>query len=305
MSNGMSNDASPVNSPAPMRNTAVPTGVLLVVAAAFQWALLGPVARVAFTEGVAPLTVAFWRALVAALLFAVHATVTRAHGLRRQDRRPAMLLGVVAVAGLYVSYFESVQRGGAALAAILLYSAPVWVALGAHFVLRERVAPAEAAALLLTLSGVVLVALFPAAGGADVQATPAAIAWGLASGLAYALYFLVGRSLFAYNAPARVMAWALATGAVVLLPFVEWQAITWRAWGAIAFLATVATYGAYLANANGIRLIGPSRASTIATLEPVLAVVAAYALWGERLSAMGVLGALAVVGGVLLAARRR
>jgi DME family drug/metabolite transporter len=67
----------------------------------------------------------------------------------------------------------------------------------------------------------------------------------------------------------------------------------------------VATYGAYLSNANGIRLIGPSRASTIATLEPVLAVIAAYLLWGERLSIIGLVGAGAVVGGVLWAARGR
>jgi DME family drug/metabolite transporter len=278
-------------------------GVWLVVAAAFQWALLGPVARVAFAEGVAPLTVAFWRATVAALLFATHAAVTRAHALRNTDRLPAMALGVVAVAGLYVSYFESVQRGGAALAAILLYSAPVWVALGAHFVLRERVSRLEAAALLLTLGGVTLVALYPAAGGADIQASVSAVAWGLGSGIAYALYFLIGRSLFAHNAPARVMAWALATGAVVLAPFVQWHLLTLRAWSAIAFLATVATYGAYLSNANGIRAIGPSRASTIATLEPVLAVAAAYLMWGERLSPIGLLGAAAVIGGVLLAAR--
>lgn len=277
----------------------------LVVAAAFQWALLGPVARVAFAEGVTPLTVAFWRATLAALLFAAHAAFTRAHALRAADRFSAMALGVVAVAGLYVSYFESVQRGGAALAAILLYSAPVWVALGAHFVLRERVAPREAGALLLTLTGVVLVALFPAAGDVEVTATPAAIGWGLGSGVAYALYFLLGRTLFTTNAPSRVMAWALATGAVVLAPFVEWSALTGTAWGALAFLALVGTYGAYLANANGIRHIGPSRASTIATLEPVLAVVAAFFVWGERLSPVGALGAAAVVGGVLLAARSR
>jgi len=279
------------------------TGVWLVTAAAFQWALLGPMARVAFSEGVAPLTVAFWRATVASLLFATHAAVTRAHALRSQDRLPAMALGVVAVAGLYVSYFESVQRGGAALAAILLYSAPVWVALGAHFVLRERVSRSEAAALLITLGGVGLVALYPATGSADIQASVPAVAWGLGSGIAYALYFLIGRSLFTHNAPARVMAWALATGAVVLAPFVQWQMLTVRAWGAIAFLATVATYGAYLCNANGIRVIGPSRASTIATLEPVLAVAAAYLMWGETLSPMGLLGAGAVIGGVLLAAR--
>lgn len=286
--------------------TARPTGqvgVWLVVGAAFQWALLGPVARVAFAEGVPPLTVAFWRATVAALLFAAHSAFTRTLALRPQDRLPAMALGVVAVAGLYVSYFESVQRGGAALAAILLYSAPVWVALGAHFVLRERVSRAEAAALAVTLAGVVLVALHPANGSADVQASVPAVAWGLGSGIAYALYFLIGRTLFTHNAPSRVMAWALATGAVVLSPFVQWQLLTWRAWGAVAFLATVATYGAYLCNANGIRAIGPSRASTIATLEPVLAVAAAFVMWGEHLSPIGMLGAAAVVGGVLLAAR--
>jgi DME family drug/metabolite transporter len=279
------------------------TGVGLVTAAAFQWALLGPMARVAFSEGVAPLTVAFWRATVASLLFATHAAFSRAHALRTQDRLPAMALGVVAVAGLYVSYFESVQRGGAALAAILLYSAPAWVALGAHFVLRARVSRAEAGALLLTLVGVGLVALHPATGNADIKATFPAVAWGLGSGIAYALYFLIGRSLFTRNAPARVMAWALATGAVVLAPFVQWQWLTMRAWGAIAFLATVATYGAYLCNANGIRIVGASRASTIATLEPVLAVAAAYLMWGETLSTMGLLGAGAVIGGVLLAAR--
>ncbi|WP_434478140.1 DMT family transporter [Gemmatimonas sp.] len=280
-------------------------GVWLVIAAAFQWALLGPVARVAFAEGVPPLTVAFWRALFAALLFAAHATVTRAEALRAGDRVSAMLLGVVAVAGLYVAYFNSVQLGGAALSAILLYSAPVWVAIGTYLVFRERVRPREAAALLLTLGGVVLVALFPATGNADVQATPAGVAWGLGSGVAYAVYFLLGRSLFANNAPARVMSWALATGAAVLAPFVQWDAFTWRAWAAIAFLAFVATYGAYLSNANGLRLIGPSRASTIATLEPVLAVIAAYFLWGEQLSTVGIVGAVAVIGGVVLSARER
>lgn len=278
-------------------------GVWLVVAAAMQWALLGPMARVAFAEGVAPLTVAFWRAAVAALLFAGHSALTRAHALRTGDRLSAMALGVVAVAGLYVSYFEAVQRGGAALASILLYSAPVWVAFGAHFGLRERVSRGEATALVVTLVGVVLVALYPATDTVDVTASVPAVAWGLGAGIGYALYFLIGRTLFAHNAPSRVMAWALATGAIVLSPFVQWQMLTVRAWSAIAFLAFVATYGAYLSNANGIRLIGPSRASTIATLEPVLAVVAAYIMWGERLSPVGMLGAAAVIGGVLLAAR--
>ena len=52
--------------------------------------------------------------------------------------------------------------------------------------------------------------------------------------------------------------------------------MTGRAWGATVFLAVVCTYGAYLANACGLQRLEPSRAVTIATLEPVVAVVAAY-----------------------------
>ena len=95
-------------------------GAWLITLAALQWALLGPVARVAFAEGVPPLTVAFWRASIAACLFAIHGSLTRAPALRRTDRLYAMGLGMVAVAGLYVAYFEAVRRGGAALSAILL-----------------------------------------------------------------------------------------------------------------------------------------------------------------------------------------
>ena len=87
-------------------------GVWLVVAAAFQWALLGPAARVAFAEGASPLTVAFWRATVASLLFAAHAAVTRAPALRRIDRPWAIGLGVVAVAGSLVVF---VAEGGRSL----------------------------------------------------------------------------------------------------------------------------------------------------------------------------------------------
>jgi drug/metabolite transporter, DME family len=119
------------------------------------------------------------------------------------------------------------------------------------------------------------------------------------------VYFLIGRPLFVANTPARVMAWVLATGALVLAPFVTWRVLSWRATVAIGFLALVGTYGAYLANATGLTRIGVSRAATIATLEPVLAVMAAWLLWNERLSPLGFVGVVAVVGGVIWAARSR
>jgi len=282
-------------------------GLWLIVAAAVQWAMLGPMARVAFAEGVSALTVAFWRATLGALLFAAHASFTQAPPLHRRDRWPAALLGVAGMAVMYVTYFKSVQYGGAALAAILLYAAPVWVALGAHFLLRERVSVSEAGALALTLFGVVLVAV--SGRGASTEAGQFAVTWpvllfGTLSGLSYAGYFLMGRPLFGRNAPSRVLAWALAAASVVLLPFVEWRLHSTTAWLAIGFLAVVCTFGAYLSNATGLRTVAASRAATVATLEPVLAVVAAWLVWGERLAPLGLVGALLVVAGIVMSARR-
>lgn len=274
-----------------------------MVLAALQWGALGVVARVAFAEQADPLTVAFWRASLAALLFGAHATVTRAAPLRVADRWTAVALGAGGVSVLYLSYLKSVAAGGAALAAILLYSAPLWVALGARVFFQERLTVRAVMALGLTLVGVVMVALASGDGAGAVRVSSAGVVWGLVSGITYALYYLLGRPLFAHNAPARVLAWALAVGAAALWPFVDFAPLSPKAWGAVTFMAAVSTYGAYLSYAHGMRRLTPSRAATIATLEPVVAVIAAYVVWQERLSLLGLAGAAAVLAGVIWSAR--
>ena len=275
-------------------------GTIAILLAVLCWGLLGVMSRVAMADGTPPLTVAFWRAAIAAALFTVHAAITRAEPLIGADRPAALLLGVAGVALLYFAYLNAIEQGGVALSSILMYSAPIWVAIGGRLFFRERVGPRAAAALALTLAGVALVAL--SSGTGEVRWSPGAVGWGLLSGAMYALYFLVGRRLFSRNASSRVMAWALSVGAATMLPFVPFQALTRSAWGGVAFLAVVCTYAAYLAYAEGVKRLPSARAATIATLEPVIAVVAAYLVWGERLSPLGLVGGATVIAGVMLTA---
>ena len=256
--------------------------------------------RVAMASGATPLTVAFWRAAMAAVLFTVHAAVSRAEPLHRTDRPAAIFLGVAGVAVLYFAYLNAVEQGGVALSSILMYSAPIWVAIGGRVFFHERVSARAAVALTLTLIGVALVALASGTGG--LRWSPGAVGWGLLSGAMYALYFLVGRRLFSRNASARVMAWALSIGAMTMLPFVQFRPLSPTPWAGLVFLAVVCTYAAYLAYAEGVKRLPSARAATIATLEPVIAVVAAYVVWGERLSPLGLAGDVAVVAGVVLSA---
>jgi len=279
------------------------------VASALLWATIGPTARFALRAGIDPLEISFWRAVIGGVFFALHATV---RGRLRIAHRDVPAVGGFALLGVtifYWSYFRAVELGGAALAAILLYTAPAWVALAAALWLGERLTVRKSLAIVLTLAGIALVALGSgsgAAGHAGLSATRAtAIAWGLVAGLAYAAYYLFGKRYFARYEASTLFAYALPLGAVLLLPAVTFVPKSTADWLVLLFLGIVPTYGAYLLYGIGLARVEATRAATVATLEPVAAAALAYAVWGEALRGLGYVGAALVLSGVLVVATER
>lgn len=272
-------------------------GYAYIALAALLWGLLGPVARLAFAEGVGPLEVAFWRAVLAAALFVLHAVATRTRPVARRDLPGVAAFGAVGVTLFFASYQLAVEAGGAALAAVLLYTAPAWVALLGWAFLRERLTARTALAVALTMAGVAGIAL---GGGGSVRVTVPAVGWGLAAGLSYSFYYLVGKRYFARYSTAAVLSVALPLGALGLWPLTEFAPKSALAWAALGWIGLVSTYGAFLAYARGVRQLEATRASVVATLEPVVAAVVAFAWWGERFSAVGYAGAALVLAAVLV-----
>ena len=285
-------------------------GYAYIVAAALLWATIGPAARFALRAGITPLEIGLWRAAIAGLLFTLHAG---ARGRLRIERRDLPAVGAFALLGVtvfYWSYFRAVELGGAALAAILLYTAPAWVALAAALWLGERLTARKSVAVALTLAGIALVAFGSGSGvvgsraGAATMRVPA-LAWGLLSGLAYAGYYLFGKRYFGRYEASTLFAYALPVGAVLLLPAVRFAPKSAHEWLVLVFLAVVPTYGAYLLYSFGLARIEATRAATVATLEPVAAAALAYVVWGEALRGIGYAGAALVLAGVLVVATER
>ncbi|MEP0546423.1 MAG: EamA family transporter [Rhodothermales bacterium] len=273
-------------------------GAGYIVLAAVLWGLLGPVARLAFDEGVAPFEVAFWRAVIAGVLFVGHAAVVRTGGVARRDLPGIVGFGIVGVSVFFASYQLAVEAGGAALASVLLYTAPAWVAVLSVVVLRERMTALKGVAVALTLAGVAGITL---GGGGSVRWSAAALGWGLVAGFSYSLYYLVGKHYFMRYGTAAVLAVALPLGALGLAPFVDFAPKSAVAWAALGAIGLVSTYGAFLAYARGVRTMEATRASVVATLEPVVAAAVAYAWWGERFSLWGYAGAALILAAVLVA----
>ncbi len=274
-------------------------GLGMVATAAVLWGLIGPVARVGFREGISPLELGFWRALIAGGLCAGLALGRGQARIHSRDALGIVGFGIAGVALFFSAYFFAVEHAGAALAAILLYTAPAWVAIASFLWLGERLTARTTAAVILTLAGVAGVAL---GGGGTATFNLPGIVWGLLAGMSYALYYLVGRRYFARYGTVTVMAYALPVGALALLPLVSFQPKSLAAWQAILFLALVPTFAAYLIYGAGVVRVAPTRAATVAAIEPVVAAAAAFGFWGERFTAGGYLGAALVLTAVFLAA---
>lgn len=271
--------------------------------AAVLWALLGVFSQRLLTAGVSALEIAFWRAALGGGVFVVHAAVTRQlRLLRRSDLLAFAAFALMGVTIFYSALNLAIEAGGVSLAFVLLYTAPAFVAVLAALFLGERLTLVKVALVGLSILGVALVSN---SGGTGVTTSWQAVAWGLTAGASYSTYYLFGKWALRRYAPVTIYAYVMPLGALTLVPFIGFDAVTIggaSVWLDIAAMSVLSTYGAYLVYYTGLRTIEASRAVLVATVEPVLAALLAAVLFGERLSTLGLLGAVLVLAAAVMAA---
>ncbi|MFC1832736.1 DMT family transporter [Thermodesulfobacteriota bacterium] len=277
-------------------------GYGFIVAAASCWAFIGIFSSIAFAQGLEPMEVAFWRALFAWFCFGTQALIL---GQTRLERRDIPLLGFFGVFGIflfYVSYQYAVKSGGAALAVVLLYTAPAWVVVCSFFIFRERLSGYKILAVVLVIAGVYMISRSGGGKAADDVSSLGLLALvsGLVAGLCYSLYYTVGKYFSGRYSSANLFLYVLPVGIVCMLPLVEFAPKNVVAWSSLIAVSTVSTYLANYCYYQGVKYLEAGRASIVATLEPVVATAAAYVILGESLSLLGYLGAAVIITAVII-----
>lgn len=272
-------------------------GYVFIFGAALLWGLLGPVSRYLFAAGVSPIEASFYRALMTWVMFAVHAAAKKQMKAETKDLPILFAFGFVGISLFYAANMMAVDQGGAALASVLLYTAPFWVALFSYFLFGERMSLIKGVAMVLAVAGVwgICADGGPMAG----ESIGTAVLWGLTAGFCYSLYYIIGKKFSGTYAPYTLFFWILPTGILGLLPFVEFTPKTPVSWFQLLLLA----FFSYSANSFyylGLRYLAPTRAVLTATLEPVVATFFAWLLWNETLGLMGYGGSALILTGVLL-----
>ncbi len=278
-------------------------GYAFIVAAAVLWGMIGPFSRLAFQEGIAPMEVAFWRALLAWILFGGHAIIRREVRLYPKDIPYILVFGVCGVSLFYFAYQMAVKQGGAALAAVLLYTAPAWVIILSRIFLKESITPTKILALVLTLIGISAISMGKDAGQGSSPISVSAIAFGLTSGFCYSLYYIFGKYFTGRYSSYNLFLYVLPIGALGLLPWVTFTPKTPTSWLALMLLVIISTYGANSCYYLGLKYLDAGRASITATIEPVVAAVVAYFWWGEVITVQSYMGGAVILCAVILMIR--
>jgi drug/metabolite transporter (DMT)-like permease len=209
----------------------------------------------------------------------------------------------------------SVSLNGAAVSTVLAYCSAGFTALLGWWFLKERLDWGKLLAVALSLAGCVLVsgALDPAAWISNILG----IFTGVLSGLAYAIYTLMGRKasqdglnpwttlLYTFFFAAVFLLIANLTlrgalpGAAAHPADLLWLGDRTAGWIILFLLAagpTVAGFGLY--NVSLVDLPS-SVANLVVTLEPVFTAIIAYVLLHERLNPTQIYGGLLILAGVI------
>jgi len=297
------------------RNTAdagrVRAGIAFVVASAIAFGAMAVLARFAFASGVDTTTLLALRFSLAAMV--MHA-VLRARGLslpRGSTLGILIALGAAGYGGQSICYFTALKLAPAGLAALLLYLHPALVAVLAAAFLHERLTATKLAALAIALAGTMLT-VGPAIGGDNLALAPnllAGLGFAVASAGFYAVYIIVaswvGRRADAMPMSTVVMA---SAGAVFLIATLirgpQWPGTVagWLAVAGIALLSTVLAITLYFA---GLERIGPVRASTLSTVEPLCTVVLAAWVLDESMAPVQIAGGALILAAAVLIAKAR
>ncbi|AEW06266.1 protein of unknown function DUF6 transmembrane [Sulfobacillus acidophilus DSM 10332] len=285
-------------------------GYLMVLLSATFWGVSGTAAQKLFVVGhVHPGWLVSIRMLGSGALLLLGSVMRQASTslrlLKRAAWGPLLAFAIVGLLGVQYTYFEAIHTGNAAMATLLQYMGPSFIAVYGALTTRRWPSPVGFGALLLALGGTLLLVTGGHLAHLAVPAT--AIVWGLLSALFLAFYTIYPVPLIRQWGSLPVVGWGMVIGGLVaagLTRFPDGGPSRWTPsiLGLVLFVVLIGTLLAFFLYLASLTRLSPTEASIAGSAEPISAVLAATLWLHVRFTSMQMVGGMAIVAAVVVVA---
>ena len=280
---------------------------MFVLSAGTLWGVMGVFVRKLGTYGFSPLQIACLRILFGAMLFLLITAIFRRDLLKIQPRDVGLFLGMGLLSLLLftVCYVTTISLASLSVAAILLYTSPIWVMLMSAVCFREKITRRKLLCAAMAFGGCVLVSGI----GSAASLSPMVIVTGLLSAVGYGLYSIFGTFALRKYQPLTVTTYAFlfgAAGALLLCNPAQIARVICESGqpGRLVLLITVTAFVTavlpYLLYTVGLSHMRASAAAIMASIEPVVATAAGALVFGEALTVPAFAGIALVLAAIVV-----
>ncbi len=280
---------------------------LLIILAACLWGTMGLFVRHLNTMGLSAMEIVEVRSILAALILFPCTALKDRHLLKIRPKNlwPLAGSGIFSIVFFNFCYFSTIARMNLSAAAILLYTAPIFVMLMSLILFRETLTTQKISALCLAFLGCCLVS---GIGSATASLSLSGLLLGLGSGFGYALYsifsrFSLNQGLSSITITNYTFLFA-AIGGAFLTDFsviaVEFSQYGLPLFGFLILYCIVTTVLPYLLYTTGLSYVENGPASVMASVEPVVATLLGFIVYAESPTPSAIVGMVLVLAALAL-----
>ncbi len=307
-----------VSTPAITRSNLALVGYVMVIASALCAGTNGVFASLVIDAGVDPGALSATRIYGAAaiLLFLFLPHVGK---LRRGHVLPLAVFGVVGLVLGQGAYFEAISNADVALVLVIVFTAPIVIAIYERIHLKEHLPAYAWGAIVVSVGGVALAILGE---GGMPAISLVGFVFALVAMIAYAVSVILAARLPTEFPPLA------RTGACMVVAAVIWLFIVppWTlpfdklgdtttfdgrfgfslpVWVAVLVVILVGSVGVYVLWVGGTSLVGAGSSSMVGMVEPVVAAILAWGMLGQHLAPTQAIGVVIAVAGIVVVERAR
>lgn len=277
-------------------------GELFVIISAIGFGTMGVIGKLAYKEGLNTQTLLTLRFLFASLLlFIILKVKGKSLKIPRAHIKSYFFLGTILYTLVSFFYFFALNYISASLTVVLFFLYPIYVTVISIVFLKDKMTTIKLICLIMSFLGIFIIV---SPGNAQINMT--GIILSFIGGFLYAIYvLLLGASNIKHTDSLITgfyinifSAFGMGTWAFASQNFI--YSINAAAFGYAVLLGLFASAVAIMAFFAGVKLIGPVKASIIANVEPLAAVLLATIVLSESLSLTQLLGGLLIIAAVII-----